>query len=106
MKTNTLRFLLLLQVVTFSLQAQNLKVEQTKSNEFHIQVDDLKYVKMLTAQGLPEGAARSMMAANPAYFKTSIESIAAKFGSIDKFLEKEMELTKTKRGKLKEKFLY
>jgi protein-tyrosine phosphatase len=65
-----------------------------------------QYVKMLVAQGLPEGAARSMMVADPVYLKAAIESINTKFGSMDKFLENEMELTKLIREKLKRKLLY
>ena len=75
------------------------------TNEFRKELNE-QSVKMMAAQGLPEGAARSMMAADPAYLKTAVVSITAKFGSIDKFLENEIELTPNKRAQLRSKFLY
>jgi protein-tyrosine phosphatase len=65
-----------------------------------------QYIKMMTAQGLPENAAKSMMAANPKYLKAALDAITQKYGSMDAFLEKEMELTPEKRNLLKKKFLY
>ncbi|MFM9838979.1 MAG: tyrosine-protein phosphatase [Cyclobacteriaceae bacterium] len=75
------------------------------TNEYRKEGNE-QYVKMLTTQGLPEGAARSMMAANPMYLKTTFESIATKFGSVDKFLENELDLTPSKKAQLRSKFLY
>ncbi len=63
-------------------------------------------VKMMTAQGMPESSARSMMAANPEYLKSAFASIASKFGSVDKFLKNEIGLTAEKKAELKKKFLY
>lgn len=75
------------------------------TNEFRKELNE-QTVKMMAAQGLPEGAARSMMAADPVYLKTAIVSIAAKFGSIDKFLEAEIGLDNKRKMDLKSKFLY
>jgi protein-tyrosine phosphatase len=74
------------------------------TNEFRKESNEL-YIKMLTANGISEAAAKSMMAANPQYLKTAMESITNNFGSMDKFLETEMELTKEKQKELKRKFL-
>jgi protein-tyrosine phosphatase len=75
------------------------------TNEFRKALNE-QTVKMMTTQGLPEGSARSMMAANPEYLKSAFASIASKFGSVDKFLENEIGLTQDKKEELKRKFLY
>lgn len=75
------------------------------TNEYRKELNE-QTVKMMTSQGLPEASARSMMAANATYLKSALESIAATFGSVDKFLETEIGLTAPKRMELKRKFLY
>ncbi|MFM9838980.1 MAG: tyrosine-protein phosphatase [Cyclobacteriaceae bacterium] len=65
-----------------------------------------EFIKMFAKQGVPENSARSMMAADPDYLKSTFDTISKKYGSMDKFLETEMELTAKKREELKKKFLY
>ncbi len=65
-----------------------------------------KFVKMLSAQGLSDDAARNLMAAKPEYLRTAFDAIKKEYGSIDLFLEKEMGLNADKRKTLKSKFLY
>jgi protein-tyrosine phosphatase len=75
------------------------------TNEYRKQSNEER-IKMMTAQGISEQAARSMMAADPRYLKACFDSLNEKYGSIDKFLETEMELTPKKREELKNKLLY
>jgi protein-tyrosine phosphatase len=65
-----------------------------------------KFIKSMAAQGMPEATAQTMLASNPKYLKTALDVIAQKYGSMDLFLEKEMELNLEKRALLKKKFLY
>lgn len=55
---------------------------------------------------MPENAAKSLMAAKPEYLKATLEVIRQKYGLMDAFLEKEMELTVSKKAVLRSKFLY
>ena len=75
------------------------------TNEFRKEFNG-EYIKKLTEQGLSESAAKSMMAAKPEYLKAAFDAITEKYGSVDKFLEKEMGLTADKRSALQAKFLY
>ncbi len=75
------------------------------TNEYRKELNE-QTVKMMTSRGLPESSAKSMMAADPTYLKAAFQSIATQFGSMDKFLENQMELTPKKREELKKKFLY
>jgi protein-tyrosine phosphatase len=75
------------------------------TNEYRKESNE-RFIKTIVAQGLPENAARSMMAANPEYLKTAFDSINKRYGSLDNFLESEMELTARERKALKRKFLY
>jgi protein-tyrosine phosphatase len=75
------------------------------TNEYRKESNEA-FIKAMVAQGIPESAARSMMAANPAYLKTAIDSINKQYGSLDNFLESEMGLTARERGILRRKFLY
>jgi protein-tyrosine phosphatase len=75
------------------------------TNEFRKQSNE-QYIKMLTAQGLPEASARSMMAAKPEYLRAAFDSINKTFGSMDAFLEKQIGLDKEKINALRAKFLY
>jgi protein-tyrosine phosphatase len=75
------------------------------TNEYRKESNE-RFITTIVAQGLPENAARSMMAANPEYLKTAFDSINKRYGSLDSFLESEMELTAREREKLKRKFLY
>ena len=75
------------------------------TNEYR-KTSNEQYIKMMTSQGISETAARNLMAANPKYLASAFEAISKKYGSVDAFLEKEMELTAEKRNILKAKFLY
>jgi protein-tyrosine phosphatase len=75
------------------------------TNQYRKSYND-QTVKIMTAQGIPESSARIVMAAKPEYLKSAFESITAKFGSVDTFLENEIGLTPGKRNELKKKFLY
>jgi protein tyrosine/serine phosphatase len=54
---------------------------------------------------MSEIAAKNMLAANPAYIRFFLDAIDKKFGSMEQFLNTEMELTSVKRKILSEKFL-
>jgi protein-tyrosine phosphatase len=75
------------------------------TNEYRKESNEL-FIKAIIAQGLPENAARSMMAANPEYLKTAMDSINKQYGSLDNFLESEIGLSPTEKRKLRRKFLY
>lgn len=75
------------------------------TNEFR-KGSNSEFIKMLTSQGLSEDAARKMMAADPKYLKATFDTIKKKYGSVDRFLETEMELDDLKKSQLKSKFLY
>lgn len=61
--------------------------------------------KMLKTQGMDEKLVNSMLTADPAYLKRTFSAIDQKYGSMDKFLETDMGLTKSKRTALKNKYL-
>lgn len=65
-----------------------------------------QFIKMLTAQGISEQAAKSMMAADSTYLKSAMDAITKNYGSVDLFLQNEMGLTADKKALLKSKFLY
>ena len=46
-----------------------------------------------------------MLAANPMYLKKTFDAIDAQYGSMDKFLAQEMELTPQKLATLRTKYL-
>ncbi len=75
------------------------------TNEYRKESNE-QFVKMLKAQGLPEAAGRSMMAAKPEYLKAAFDAIEKQYGSMDSFLDKEIGLTAEKRNVLNAKFLY
>jgi protein-tyrosine phosphatase len=75
------------------------------TNEYRKAYNEMA-VKGMVAQGFPEKAAVSMMAAKKEYLQTALDAIRKQYGSIDSFLEKEMGLTADKRSLLKKKFLY
>lgn len=75
------------------------------TNEFRKDINE-PAVKKYMNEGLSEKAARAMMAADPKYLKAAFESLTKKYGTVDKFLEMEMELTAEKRNMLQAKLLY
>lgn len=80
-------------------------LENQKGLNWDVMVNWSTYKETLN-EGLSEKAARAMMAADPKYLKAAFESLTKKYGTVDKFLEVEMELTPDKRNLLQEKLLY
>jgi protein-tyrosine phosphatase len=64
-----------------------------------------KMIQGMLKSGMSEIAAKNMLAANPAYIRFFFDAIDKKFGSMEQFLNTEMELTSVKRKILSEKFL-
>jgi len=64
-----------------------------------------KMIQGMLKSGMSEIAAKNMLAANPAYIRFFLDAIDKKFGSMEQFLNTEMELTSVKRKILSEKFL-
>jgi protein-tyrosine phosphatase len=63
-------------------------------------------LKGMTAHGIPESAARTMMTANPAFLKATFDAIKKQYGTTDAFFEKELGVTADVKQKLRSKFLY
>jgi protein-tyrosine phosphatase len=59
----------------------------------------------MAKSGMAESALKSMLAANPEYIKTFLNTIDTKYGSMDNFLTKELELDADKIAKLKNLYL-
>ena len=59
----------------------------------------------MVASGADEKTIKSMLAANPAYLQNTFAAIDQKYGSMDKFLAKEMELTPEKLAQLRAKYV-
>ncbi|MVM29226.1 protein-tyrosine-phosphatase [Spirosoma sp. HMF4905] len=62
-------------------------------------------VQSMTKQGMDEKAVKSMLAANPAYLQSAFDAIDRQYGSMDKFLTQEMELTPAKLAQLRNKYV-
>ncbi|MES2730990.1 MAG: tyrosine-protein phosphatase [Bacteroidota bacterium] len=60
--------------------------------------------QQMIQQGMDEKTVRSMMSANPAYLEMTFKTIEQKYGSMDKFLQTEMELTPKKLAKLRAQY--
>ena len=62
-------------------------------------------VQAMTKQGMDEKTVKSMLAANPAYLQSAFDAIDKQYGSMDKFLVQEMELTPEKLAQLRTKYV-
>lgn len=62
-------------------------------------------IEAMKKQGMDEKTIKSMLGANPAYLQNTFAAIDKQYGSMDKFLTKEMALTPEKRATLRSKFL-
>ncbi|UHG93808.1 tyrosine-protein phosphatase [Spirosoma oryzicola] len=62
-------------------------------------------IEALKRQGMDEKTIKSMLGANPAYLQNTVETIDKPYGSMDKFLTQEMELTPQKIMTLRSTFL-
>ena len=62
-------------------------------------------VARMVAGGADEKTVKSMLAANPDYLQNTFAAIDQKYGSIDKFLTQEMELTPEKLAALRVKYV-
>ena len=65
-----------------------------------------KNIHAMAGVGIPESAARKLMAADPDYLKLTFDSIESEYQTVDNFLKKVMELDAKKKEELKRKFLY
>jgi len=74
------------------------------TNEYW-KADRERMMKMMAQQGMPEDQLRPMMAANPVYLEQTFKAIDQTYGSMDKFLAQEMELTTEKLATLRTKYL-
>jgi protein-tyrosine phosphatase len=59
----------------------------------------------MAKSGMAESALKSMLAASPEYIKTFLNTIDSKYGSMDNFLTKELELDGAKITKLRDMYL-
>jgi protein-tyrosine phosphatase len=64
-----------------------------------------RMMQAMAKTGMSEASLKSMLAANPKYIETFLQTIDAKYGSMDNFLTKELELDAEKIGKLKGLYL-
>ena len=62
-------------------------------------------VAQMKQAGISEEMLKPMLAANPAYLEQTFAAIDAKYGSMDKFLAQEMELTPEKLAQLRTKYV-
>lgn len=62
-------------------------------------------VQAMAKQGMDEKTVKSMLAANPSYLQTTFDTIDRQYGSMDKFLAKELELTPKKLALLRAKYI-
>ena len=62
-------------------------------------------VTRMVANGADEKTVKSMLAANPAYLQNTFAAIDRQYGSMDKFLAQEMELTPEKLATLRAKYV-
>jgi protein-tyrosine phosphatase len=63
-----------------------------------------RMIAMMQKSGMPLDKAKSMIAANPLYIQTFLNTINQKFGSMSQFLKTEMKLSDTDLQKLKVRF--
>ncbi|MFC0182215.1 protein-tyrosine phosphatase [Pseudarcicella hirudinis] len=61
--------------------------------------------QMITQQGMDEKSVKALLGANPAYLENTFQAIEKQYGSMDKFLVTEMELTPEKLAALRTKYV-
>jgi protein-tyrosine phosphatase len=64
-----------------------------------------KMMQGMAKTGMSETSLKSMLAANPKYIETFLNTIVTKYGSMNNFLKQEMEMDDEKIAKLKELYL-
>jgi protein-tyrosine phosphatase len=64
-----------------------------------------KMMQAMAKTGMSESSLKSMLAANPKYIETFLQTIDSKYGSMENFLTKELELDAQKIGRLKGLYL-
>ncbi|QHV95836.1 tyrosine-protein phosphatase [Spirosoma endbachense] len=62
-------------------------------------------IQSMTKQGMDEKTVKSMLAANPSYLQNTFDAIDRQYGSMDKFLAQEMELTPKKLTQLRSAYV-
>jgi protein-tyrosine phosphatase len=62
-------------------------------------------LQAMAKQGMDEKTIKSMLSANPAYLQSAFDAIDKQYGSMDKFLTQEMELTPAKLAQLRAKYV-
>lgn len=83
---------------------QTILKDYQATNQFW-KADRERMLQGMAQQGLNPEAARSLLDANPAYLESTFQAIDQKYGSMDRFLEKEMGLTARSRKALRDQFL-
>jgi protein-tyrosine phosphatase len=64
-----------------------------------------RMMQAMAKTGMAESSLKAMLAANPKYIETFLQTIDAKYGSMDNFLTEELELDAEKIGWLKDLYL-
>ena len=64
-----------------------------------------RMMQAMAKSGMAESSLKSMLAANPKYIETFLQTIDTKYGSMDNFLRKELELDRAKIERLKSLYL-
>jgi protein-tyrosine phosphatase len=82
---------------------QTILADYEATNEYW-KSDRESRIQQMVSQGMDEKSVRSMMAADPAYLEVTFRTLEEKYGSIDNFLKKEMELTPRKLAALRAKY--
>lgn len=67
--------------------------------------DNERMLKMMVSMGLKENVANDIMLVKPHYLKATFDAIIADYGSVEKFLEKELGVGKKELELLRKKYL-
>jgi len=79
--------------------------DYTATNYYRAAENEKAVNGMINAYGIDSTTARNMMAAKPGYLQATFTSIKNQYGSIDRYLKKEMGLNKKKLEKLRQLYL-
>lgn len=90
---------------TLGVDEQTIMDDYMATNHYRQKENEKAIPMMVKAYGLPDEAAKRMMAAKETYLNATFAAIREKYGSVENYLEKEMGLDKRNREELKGKYL-
>lgn len=94
-----------LVLYTLGVDEQTIQADYLASNYYRAAENERSINGMVKMYGISETAARSMMGVKSEYLNATFAAIKQQYGSIDKFLQKELGLDKAKITKLRKLYL-